>query len=174
MALAFSFIKLDQLNTAADTQNKPHLSDALVVTGSNVIVFDRPVVDGNPTDPVEVETPDLWGGYTIVGKQGTWYAMVLASTEQKINAINNQAALIGNLMILLAVGVKSELFSSGYDWDGVMSQEDRDFINGKIVDANLPIDSIQPGETDRQVMRRLFRYFVPTFEIEQFSLMDKE
>lgn len=174
MALAFAFIKLNQLNQAAADAGKPSLAEALTVTGADIDCFERDVVDDQPGEPYIVQRPERWGGYAIIGQEGAWSAMLLASTAQKITAIDNQAALIGNLMILLAMGTKDEEAGSGYDWDALLSQEDVDFINGKIEDANLPIDPIGYDETMRQAVRRLYKYFDPDFEIEQWGLQDLE
>lgn len=171
MAIAFAFVKLAQLNQAAADAGKPSLSEALTVTGANVMVLDRPVVDGQPGDAVEVQSPKLWGGYSIIGSQGQWSAMLLSSLASRINNVDTKAQAYGNLFILLALGTKN---GGGYNWDVLLDQADIDFINTKIEVANLPIDPISPTETARHAVKRLYGYFDPTFEIEQWGLEDNE
>lgn len=174
MALAFALVKLNQLNEASADAGKPSLAEALTITGPLVDCYDRPIVDGAPTDPITVQRNQLWGGYAIIGGQGPWSAMLLTSTASRINTIDTQAQALGNLFILLAMGTKDDEAGSGYDWDALLDQADIDFINGKIESANLPIDPITPDERKRQVVRRLYRYFDPAFEIEQWGLQDME
>lgn len=190
MALAWAFVKLAQLDEAAAEAGQPSLADALVRQGPNITVYDRPVITEDILDPeteekigeyrypqqelIESTAPQLWGGLSIIATVGQWSAVIMVSTEQRILAIDSNAEAIGNVMILMAIGVKDEEFGSGYNWDGTYTEEDQLFINGKLEDANLPIDPIAEDETQRAAVRRIVRAFVPDFELEDWGLLDLE
>ena len=127
--------------------------DALPVKMGEQECWDRPVVDGNPTDPVPVTRDVMFAHVRRVGKIGDWWALILGSTLANLIVIRD-AALPTNKLLPIAM---AQLEEGGYDFSDVLSEEDRTRINTWL--TNHSYQTIPEDWSGIQVAKYIFSYF---------------
>ena len=118
-------------------------------------------VMGNLPGSIQVQDGGrLIGGYSWVGKIGAWNAILLTTTPGRLTTVENAA---GNNAVVLVRMTADERGELDIDIDGAALAKVSTFLANR----GYPVEENAPA---RQILRRLYKRFLPDFEPEQVEI----